>query len=410
MKMKINYCFLAFFLTMPSLISGQPRTDEEIVKSIASRILSNTTWDFVVPGTGEILKSVTGENYQPSVKIRSPYNTWNYWNGVLNLAMLDMYRFFGDMVYRDYSVKNYEFVYKNIGVFQEKYKPSMDKWSYPFGQFIVTRELDDCGAMGGGLVEVYRLTGNEDYRPYIDKAANHILTGQERLGDGTLVRSGPHRFTLWADDLYMSIVFLARMGNLTGDRKYFDDAARQVINFTKYLYNPNTQLYYHGWYSDIRQNGVAHWGRCNGWVMLAQTELLRFLPEDFPQRDTLLSILQQQVIGVSRYQDKTGLWFQLIDKNDSYLETSCSAMFTYSIAKAVNNGWLDKRYGSIAVQGWKGLKTKIQADGQVQDICIGTGMEENLVFYYDRPTQLNDIHGLGAVLMAGLEMLKMNGK
>jgi rhamnogalacturonyl hydrolase YesR len=407
MKLKLTFFSLCLLLCLSDFVNGQTRSDEEIVKSIAKQILDNTTRDFVVPGTGQILTSVDERNYQPTVKIRSPYNTWSYWNGVLNLAMLDMFQYFGDSAYRDFSVKNYEFVYKNIAVFQSKYKPSMDKWSYPFGQFIVTRELDDCGAMGGGLIEVYRLTGNENYRPYIDKAASHILNGQERLDDGTLVRSGPQRFTLWADDLYMSIVFLARMGNLTGDPKYFDDAARQVINFTKYLYNLKTGLYYHGWYSDIRQNNVAHWGRCNGWVMLAQTELLRYLPANHPQRDTLLAILQQQVIGVSRYQSQTGLWHQLIDKSDSYLETSCTAMFTYSIAKAVNNGWLDKRYASIAVQGWKGLKTKVQSDGQVQDICIGTGMEDNLVFYYDRPRQLNDIHGLGAVLMAGLEMLKM---
>jgi rhamnogalacturonyl hydrolase YesR len=85
-------------------------------------------------------------------------------------------------------------------------------------------------------------------------------------------------------------------------------------------------------------------------------------------------------------------------------------MFTYSIAKAVNKGWIDARFGSIATLGWAGIKSKVQPDGQVQDICVGTGIKDDLGFYYERPTELNDIHGLGAVLLAGVEILKMNQK
>jgi rhamnogalacturonyl hydrolase YesR len=269
-------------------------------------------------------------------------------------------------------------------------------------------ELDYCGAMGAGLIEVYKEKKRPDFKIYIDKVANHMMYKQDRLADGTFVRKTPHEMTLWADDLYMSISFLARMGDLSGEQKYFDDAAKQVINFTKYLYNPSSGLYYHCWFSDLQENGVAYWGRCNGWVMLAQAELLKFLPHDHPQREKLLSIFRQQVIGNSRYQSESGLWHQVLDKNDSYLETSCTAMFTYSIAKAVNMGWIDKRYASIAKQGWEGIKTNVRADGQVENICIGTGIRNDIGYYYKRPVELNDIHGLGAVLMAGVEVLKMN--
>ncbi len=396
------------FLFVVTGFSQPAGNDESIIRSIADRIVQNTTWDFIDRSNGEILKKITEDNYSPSVQIRSPYNTWNYWNGVLNIAMIDFAAFFNEPEYKQWAEKNYAFAFDNVAVFQEHYKPFMNKWSYPFGQYIVTQELDDCGAMGAGLIEVYREVQREDYKAYLNKAAEHILTRQERLEDGTLVRSGPHRFTLWADDLYMGIAFLSRMGALTGDPEYFDDAAFQVIQFTHYLCNPCTQLYYHGYYSDINQQNVAHWGRCNGWVMMAQADLLELLPENHPQRDTLLEIFLRQVIGISRYQDQTGLWHQLIDKSDSYLESSCSAMFIYSIARAVNNGWIPESYGSIARQGWKGLKAKIRDDGQVEDICIGTGMEDNLVFYYERPAQLNDIHGLGAILLAGVEMLKLN--
>lgn len=404
----ITLLYTTFAILMTQTADAQqPVDDEAVLKSIAQNILDHTTYDFYDPATQQVLEKIEPENYSAAIQIRSPYNTWNYWNGVLNLAMLDLAAFFDDPVYEEFAIRNYEFAFENVDVFADHYEPGMNKWTAPFGQYIVTRELDDCGAMGGGLIEVYRKVPHEKYRQYIDKAADHILNHQERLADGTLVRSGPHQMTIWADDLYMSIVFLARMGHLTGEQKYFDDAARQVIQFTRYLYDTGKGLYYHGWYSDLKANGVAHWGRSNGWVMLAQTDLLEFLPENHPKRDTLLSILHQQVVGISRYQDKSGLWHQLLDKVDSYLETSCSAMFTYSIAKAVNQGWIHKSYASIAKEGWKGITSKVQPDGQVADICVGTGMEDNLVFYYNRPTQLNDIHGLGAVLLAGVEHLKL---
>jgi rhamnogalacturonyl hydrolase YesR len=83
-------------------------------------------------------------------------------------------------------------------------------------------------------------------------------------------------------------------------------------------------------------------------------------------------------------------------------------MFVYCIARAVNEGWIDPRYGSIAIHGWEGLKTyKITDDGQLKDVCVGTGIEDNLVFYYHRPARLNEKHGLGAVLEAGIEITRL---
>ncbi len=381
--------------------------NESVLKSVIDNILINTSFDFVNAKTGEVKTEISSEDYSPDLKIRCPYNTWSYWNGVVNIAMLKLGAYFNESSYSEFVHKNYAFAFENVGVFQNHGENNNNKWNYPFGQLLITRELDDCGAMGGGLIEVYKSDKKEEYKKYIDKAADHMLNRQERLPDGTLVRHFPHEMTLWGDDLYMSIVFLARMGDLTGERKYFDDAAKQVKNFTKYLYNPHTKLYSHCYYSDVQKNGVAHWGRCNGWIILAQTDLLEYLPLDHPDREELISILYQQILGVARYQSITGLWHQILDKSDSYLETSSSAMITYAVAKAVNNGWIDKRYQSIAETGWEGIKTRIQEDGQIQGVCAGTGIEDNLLFYYKRPTPLNDIHGVGAVLLAGLELLKM---
>jgi rhamnogalacturonyl hydrolase YesR len=242
---------------------------------------------------------------------------------------------------------------------------------------------------------------------YIDKAAEHIMKKQVRLRDGTLARSFPHELTLWADDLFMGLSFISRMAELTRDPMYYDFAAEQVINFHKYLFNDNKEIMYHCWYSDIEENGVAFWGRANGWALVAQIDLLERLPENHPQRDTLVKLFVRHATGISRYQGSDGLWHQLLDKPDSYPETSCSAMFVFSIARAVRKKILDDRYSSVAMQGWKGLLRKIRENGEVEGVCTGTPIGDDLTFYYNRPAPLNDIHGIGTVILAGTEMLKL---
>jgi unsaturated rhamnogalacturonyl hydrolase len=196
----------------------------------------------------------------------------------------------------------------------------------------------------------------------------------------------------------MSVPFIARMGKLTGDNKYFDDAIKQVENFNKYLYDPMTGLFFHCWYSDVQMNGVARWGRCNGWIAMATAQLLNNLPADHPKRQEMINLLLRQIVGYSRYQDISGLWHQV------------TAMFTYAVAKAVNEGWINKSYLTIAEDGWKGLSSKITANGEIQDVCIGTNIGDNIRFYYERPRELNDTHAIGAVLLAGVEMIKAGRK
>lgn len=407
MKKIIAACIL--ILSAHCGMLGQSRlSDEEILQHLADNIIKNTQYTFYNVKTKETCEQVSSDMRVSDLKLSSPYTDWKYWNGVLNIGLLKYAEYTGDKKYKETVYTNYEFAFQQKTFFAEHYPKDAHRWHHPFGLFIQTTELDDCGAMGGGLIEVYKDNNKPVYKAYIDHAADHILNKQVRLDDGTLVRTWPFEYTLWADDLYMSIVFLARMGSLTGEQKYFDDAALQVINFTKHLYDNKTQLYWHCYYSQEKRNGVAHWGRCNGWTMVAQADLLEHLPLDHPKRDTLISIFEQQIIGVSRYQDGSGLWHQLLDKTDSYLETSASAMFAYSIAKGINSGWIDKRYQPIAKNAWNGIKSKINDTGKVEGICIGTGVEESLSYYYNRPTAVHDIHGLGAIILAGIEVLQLS--
>jgi len=98
----------------------------------------------------------------------------------------------------------------------------------------------------------------------------------------------------------------------------------------------------------------------------------------------------------------------MLDRHDSYLETSSSAIFVYTIAHAINQGWINPTtYGSIAQAGWNGLSTRINAKGQVEGTCVATTFASDQVYYYNRPTSVDTLHGYGPTILAGAEMIKL---
>ncbi len=405
------YLFL-FVLTMIfNLLSAQEPSIREPVSisvQIADSIIDNVSFQLIDRLTGKLYDSPVDADTKTKLFLTSPYNDWRYWNGVLNMAMLRLSEATKNSVYKEFVKKNVAFGFDNVAYFK-KHHNDENKWSYPLGQHFIMEELDDCGAIGASVIEAYTIDQQIRYLRYIKASAEHILNKQTRLKDGTFVRSFPYKWTLWADDLYMGLAFLIRMGKLSGEdgKNYFNEASRQVINFHKYLFDENMGIMHHCWYSDLNRKGIALWGRANGWAILAQVDLLDYLPENHPQRDTLLTLFQRHILGIARYQGSEGLWHQLLDKPDSYEETSCSAMFTYTVARAVNKGYLDPRYKSLAERGWEGIVTKIRPDGQIEGVCTGTVVSEDLVHYYKRPAPLNDIHGIGFVILAGIEVQRL---
>src|SRR5690606_62771 len=157
-----------------------------------------------------------------------------------------------------------KFGFDNYAYFQKTFRNDRKHWHWPFGQLWNFKELDDCGAMGAAVANVYLLDKQPEYKTYIENAASHIMKGQVRLADGTLSRTVPRKMTVRADDVYMSVSFLSQMGKLTKEKQYFDEAARQIIQIAKYLWDDEKQLFYHCYYTDLKRNGVAYWGRANG--------------------------------------------------------------------------------------------------------------------------------------------------
>ena len=390
------------------LLAQTQNNTEEIVRRVADNIIQSTTFKFVNTKTGEKFESTKGKDTTVNVRAESKFNRWQYVNGVLTVGMIELSEVLKDPKYSDYSRKNFDFIFNNLDYFKKQFDAGTQQVEYR--PVFRIGSLDDCGSMSAGLLDVYAFDKRKDYLDYLNRVGDYIINKQVKFPDGTLARNSPRKMTLWADDLYMSVPYLARMGKLTGDNKYFDFAIKQVESFTKYVYDSSTGLYFHCFYNDENMNGVARWGRCNGWIALAQAQLLDNLPANHPRRPELIKLLLRQIVGYSRFQDTTGMWHQLLDKPDSYLESSVTAMFVYTIAKAVNEGWINPRFITIAQNGWNALIKKVTADGQLPDICIGTSIEEDIRYYYLRPKELNDTHGLGAFLMAGAEMLRAKDK
>ena len=215
--------------------------------------------------------------------------------------------------------------------------------------------------------------------------------------------------TVWGDDLYMSVPFLARMAALTHDTVYYSDAVHQVLEFYHLLSDPQKKIMRHGYYTDSAQQTIACWGRVNGWMLVAATELLKQIPDHYSGRDKVIQCVQSHIQGLVACQDSlTGLWHQVLDRRDSYLETSCSAMFVYSIASGIQNGWLDTTFTTFAKKGWLGVASRVTSEGHILGTCAGTPIGNDFQFYYSRPAPENDSHAFGPVLLAASAMMKLS--
>lgn len=398
-------------LVLPAFMNAQPVSDEAALRAIADNILKQPVTQFVGVTTKKVYNSTAEIPKGEDVRFMSPLSEWHYSNGVLDMSLIRLGQYLNEPKYIDYARKHVAFGFDNHAYFKNTFRNDRKHWHWPFGQLWNFKELDDCGAMGAAVVNVYQCDKRKEYLTYMENAANHVMKGQHRLADGTLCRTFPREMTVWADDVYMSVSLLSQMGKHTGETRYFDEAAKQILQIADYLWCPEKQLFYHCYYTGLKRTGVAFWGRANGWITVSLGMLLEVMPESHPKRAELIQLLEKQIVGYSRYQNANGMWNQLLDKPESYDESSVTAMFVYGVAKAVNHGWIDGRYASIARAGWKAMKeTQITADGHFKNVCVGTGISDDLPFYYNRPVGENEKHGLGLILETGIEMMKLTAR
>jgi len=204
----------------------------------------------------------------------------------------------------------------------------------------------------------------------------------------------------WIDDMYMLTILQLEAYRATGDKKYLDRDATEMVAYLDKLQQPNG-LFYHA--SDV----PFFWGRGDGWVAAGMAEMLRTLPADHPLRPRIMKGYKIMMASLLQYQGKDGMWRQLIDRDDAWPETSSTAMFSFAMITGVKNGWLDAAtYGPAARKAWIAVTGYIDQNNDITNVCEGTGKKNDLDYYYMRGRRTGDFHGQAPILWAASALLR----
>ena len=207
----------------------------------------------------------------------------------------------------------------------------------------------------------------------------------------------------WIDDMYMLTILQLEAYRATGDKKYLDRDANEMVSYLDKLQQPSG-LFFHA--PDV----PFYWGRGDGWVAAGMAEMLRTLPEDHPQRARILKGYRLMMSALLKYQGKDGMWRELIDRDDAWPESSSSAMFSFAMITGVKNGWLDAAtYGPAARKAWISVVGYIDQNNDITSVCEGTGKKNDLDYYYMRKRRTGDFHGQAPVLWAASALLREAG-
>lgn len=227
------------------------------------------------------------------------------------------------------------------------------------------------------LAFLYEETGRMRYLDVLKQWLDFAMNGLPRTGEGGLqhvVSGNRNEGQLWDDTLYMTVLFIAKMGVLLQEKACIQESIRQFLVHIKYLTDRKTGLLFHGWTFEGNHNfAKALWGRGNSWYTAGLTDYLDLLPQgNEGVRMFLLSTLSMQAQALVLCQDPSGLWHTLLDDPSSYLETSASCAFAYGLLKSVRMGYLDPSFETAAAKAVRGVLSRIDEKGIVHGVSYGT--------------------------------------
>jgi len=405
---------------------GIPKTEE--VKQTMDRVLryidSETPALLVDKRSGQVVSGLKQVDEHTHLK-QGGFRLTSYEWGVTYSAVLAAYAATGDATYLDYVEKRHRLLADIAPIFGQLHAQGK-AIDGNIRRVVDPHALDDAGAVCCSMIKAVLMAQDANgkkpakvsakgatplptlLRPLIANYSDYIMNKEYRLADGTFARLRPQKNTVWLDDMFMGIPTVAYMGRLTGEQRYYNEAARQVLQFARRMWVPEKKLFRHGWVEDMQPHPAFHWGRANGWAILTLCEVLDVLPADHPDRSQLLTLLREHAEGLAALQHHDGFWHQLLDRPDTYLETSATAIYAYCLAHAINQGWLSaKAFGPVALMAWHAVSSSVNEKGQVENVCVGTGMGFDAAFYAYRPVHVMAAHGYGPAIWAGAEIIRL---
>jgi unsaturated rhamnogalacturonyl hydrolase len=335
---------------------------------------------------------------------------WTYEQGVVHKAIEQMWYATGDPKY-----------FRHI-------QKGMDHWIDTEGNH-KDYELEEYNidhiTPGLGMMMLFRVTGQEKYRKMVELLRSQLKT-HPRTNEGGLWHKNIYPYQMWLDGLYMAQPFYTEYSVVFGEDN-FDDIVNQFVWMEKNALDPKTGLLYHGWDESKQQRWANKqtgqsphfWGRAMGWYAMALVDTLEHFPKGHPRRKELIAILNRLVVAVEKVQDpKSGVWWDILDlggKEKNYLESSASAMFVYSIARGVREGYLPDQHMRTAVRGWDGIQKefiKTNAEGHtdwhgtvsVSGLGGNPYRDGSYEYYMSEKIRINDAKGIGPAIKAALEM------
>jgi len=259
----------------------------------------------------------------------------------------------------------------------------------------------DNNVFGALPLELYLQTGQDKYRElglhYADTqwAIPENASSEQKAwyNDGYSWQT-----RIWIDDMFMITAVQSQAYRVTGDEKYLNRAAKEMVLYRIQLDNG---LFYHA------PDAPFSWGRGNGWMAVGMAELLRILPETNPFYDEIMIGYKEMMASLLKYQSDDGMWRQIIDDPQSWKETSSTAMFTYAFITGVKNGWMyGARYGHAARKSWLTLVDYLNEDNELTEVCAGTNIKNSRSHYMNRPRIVGDLHGQAPLLWCATALLR----
>ena len=381
--------------------------DEAIMRRVADGVVKQTTRCLVDSGTGEMFQDSGKLAPKPGIRIESKFNAWFYQTWLLADGMRRTAAVLDEPAFRNYGERNLDFIFQHMAFFEKQHAAGMrmapvgDGKLSPIGFYFKIDALWHTG-LAPLVMERYAETKDPCYQSYLERVTKFLETCP-RFEDGAFYRAGKGMMT---DDPFMTVPFLLRKWKAGGEARDLDLAIAQILGTHDRLFDLERGLLRHLWDLKTKQAAGVFWGRGNGWMVLAHAELLAKMPREHRRRGDVLAAFVRHMEGIRRCQDAAGGWHQVLDHPESWIETSCTGMFVYGLARGVNEGWLDGSFSESARRGWEALKTKVTSDGDLVDVC-GSSDVGDLAFYLNRPRLQGDLHGFGSFLLAGSEIVRM---